>query len=203
MLNAVLERIDAEQPQALERLFAFLRIESISTDPAYAAACRAAADWLVRELTEIGFAASRRDTPGHPMVVAHGGGEGPHFLFYGHYDVQPVDPLELWAGRRSTGDRRHAAGAGDLRPRGVGRQGAGDDLPRGGAGLEGGDGADSGAADGAARGRGGEQLAIAGAIPEGERGGARARMALVCDTGMLGPECRRSPRCCAGSWARS
>ena len=96
-LNAVLDHIDADQPNALERLFALLRIESISTDPAYAGACRAAADWLVDELEAIGFEASRRDTPGHPMVVAQGGDGGPHFLFYGHYDVQPADPLELWA----------------------------------------------------------------------------------------------------------
>ena len=138
--NAVLDRIDAEQPRALERLFELLRIESISTDPAYAPACRAAADWLVHELAEIGFEASRRDTPGHPIVVGHGGGEGPHFLFYGHYDVQPVDPLELWDRPPfRAGDRRHAARAGDLRARGVRRQGAGDDLPRGGAGLEAGD----------------------------------------------------------------
>lgn len=96
-LKAVLDQIDADRPQALERLFELLRIESISTDPAYAGPCQDAADWLVRELAGIGFEASRRDTPGHPMVVAHGGeGEGPHFLFYGHYDVQPVDPVELW-----------------------------------------------------------------------------------------------------------
>ena len=95
-LDAVLNHIDTDQPNALERLFALLRIESISTDPAYAGACRAAADWLVDELEAIGFEASRRDTPGHPMVVAHGGDGGPHFLFYGHYDVQPADPLELW-----------------------------------------------------------------------------------------------------------
>ena len=96
-LDAVLKAIDAAQPEALERLFALLRIESISTDPAYAGACRAAADWLVADLAGIGFRAERRDTPGYPMVVAHGGdGAGPHLLFYGHYDVQPVDPLELW-----------------------------------------------------------------------------------------------------------
>ncbi len=95
-LDAVLEHVDADQPRALERLFDFLRIESVSTDPAYAPACRQAADWLVRELAGLGFEARRHDTPGHPMVVARGDGEGTRLLFYGHYDVQPVDPLELW-----------------------------------------------------------------------------------------------------------
>ncbi len=96
-LNAVLERIDAELPESLDRLMALLRIPSISTDPAFKGDCARAADWLVAELQSLGFEASARPTPGHPMVVAHGGeGDGRHLLFYGHYDVQPVDPLSLW-----------------------------------------------------------------------------------------------------------
>ena len=96
-LDAILARIDANQPAAQERLLALLRIPSISTDPAYDAPTEAAADWLVAELQEIGFKAEKRKTPGHPMVVARHQGPGPHILFYGHYDVQPVDPLGLWA----------------------------------------------------------------------------------------------------------
>ena len=96
-LAPVLDRIDAELPAALERLTALLRIASISTDPAHAEDCDRAADWLVADLAAMGLEASKRPTPGHPMVVAHGGPEGGrHLLFYGHYDVQPVDPLELW-----------------------------------------------------------------------------------------------------------
>jgi acetylornithine deacetylase/succinyl-diaminopimelate desuccinylase-like protein len=95
-LDAVLARIDDTLPKALDRLTDLLRIPSISTDPAFAAACDAAADWLVADLTALGFVASKRPTPGHPMVVAHSEGTGPHLLFYGHYDVQPVDPLSLW-----------------------------------------------------------------------------------------------------------
>ena len=96
-LDEVLSRIDAELDPALERLFAFLRIKSVSTDPAYAADCRAAAEWLAADLAAIGFEASVRPTPGHPMVMAHDRpAAGPSALFYGHYDVQPVDPLELW-----------------------------------------------------------------------------------------------------------
>jgi acetylornithine deacetylase/succinyl-diaminopimelate desuccinylase-like protein len=95
-LEAVLTRIDDTLPQALERLLELLRIPSISTDPAYKPDCARAADWLVEDLTALGFEASSRPTPGHPMVVAHGGNGANHLLFYGHYDVQPVDPLSLW-----------------------------------------------------------------------------------------------------------
>ncbi len=95
-LPAILDRIDAGQDRALDRLKELLRIPSISTDPAHAGDCRAAADWLVGELRGLGFAAESRPTPGHPMVVGHGGAGGRHVLFYGHYDVQPVDPLDHW-----------------------------------------------------------------------------------------------------------
>jgi acetylornithine deacetylase/succinyl-diaminopimelate desuccinylase-like protein len=96
-LDAVLARIDADLPQALERLMDLLRIPSISTDPAYTGDCARAADWLAADLRGLGFDAASRPTPGHPMVVGHGGAGGRHLLFYGHYDVQPVDPLDLWA----------------------------------------------------------------------------------------------------------
>ncbi|WP_137129624.1 dipeptidase [Rhizobium sp. FY34] len=98
-LSPVLDQADRNLQSSLDRLFELVRIPSISTDPAYKAACRTAADWLVTVLSELGFSASVRDTPGHPMVVAHHEAakpDAPHVLFYGHYDVQPVDPLELW-----------------------------------------------------------------------------------------------------------
>lgn len=96
-LAAALAEVDAGLDKSLERLFALLRIKSISTDPAYAAECRRAADWIAGELATLGFDAAARPTPGHPVVVAHGPAQpGPHVLFYAHYDVQPVDPLNLW-----------------------------------------------------------------------------------------------------------
>jgi acetylornithine deacetylase/succinyl-diaminopimelate desuccinylase-like protein len=97
-LAPVLDRIDADLPAALDRLLDLLRIPSISTDPAFKADCDRAADWLVADLAGIGFDARKCPTPGHPMVVAHrkGPAGSPHLLFYGHYDVQPVDPLALW-----------------------------------------------------------------------------------------------------------
>ena len=96
-LDAVLARIDADLPAALDRLMALLRIPSISTDSNYDADCDRAADWLVADLTSLGVEAAKRPTPGKPMVIGHAAGDGPHLMFYGHYDVQPVDPLELWA----------------------------------------------------------------------------------------------------------
>jgi len=95
-LDAVLARIDTDLPASLDRLMQLLRIPSISTDPAFKADCATAADWLVEDLRALGFDASSRPTPGHPMVVGHGGTGDKHLLFYGHYDVQPVDPLNLW-----------------------------------------------------------------------------------------------------------
>ena len=73
-----------------------LRIKSISTDPAFAGECRAAAEHLAADLHGIGFATEVRPTAGHPVVLARGEGVGPRVLFYGHYDVQPVDPLDQW-----------------------------------------------------------------------------------------------------------
>lgn len=96
-LDRVLAHVDADLDGALARLFETLRLKSISTDPAFAAECRACAEWHARDLESIGFAASLRETPGHPIVVGHlREGQGLSALFYGHYDVQPVDPLDLW-----------------------------------------------------------------------------------------------------------
>jgi acetylornithine deacetylase/succinyl-diaminopimelate desuccinylase-like protein len=97
-LPVVLAKIDAGLHQSLERLFEFLRIQSISTDPAYRDQCRSAAEYVANDLSRIGFKTSVRPTGGHPIVVGKGGpqGKAPRVLFYGHYDVQPVDPLDLW-----------------------------------------------------------------------------------------------------------
>jgi acetylornithine deacetylase/succinyl-diaminopimelate desuccinylase-like protein len=99
-VSKVLERLDRNFEAGLERLFAFLRIESISTDPAYKGECRKAANWCAAALTDAGIAASVRPTTGHPIVVGHDRPKvakgTPHVLFYGHYDVQPPDPVALW-----------------------------------------------------------------------------------------------------------
>ncbi len=101
-LPKVLDRIDADLDQSLARLFEFLRLQSISTDPAYAEQCQRAAEFVAKDLATLGLKAEVRPTSGHPVVIAKSETSpgqrngGPRVLFYGHYDVQPVDPLELW-----------------------------------------------------------------------------------------------------------
>lgn len=99
-VTPVLSHVDAHLEESLQRLMGLLRLQSISTDPAFKAECDRTADWLVDELADLGFDAAKHVTPGHPMVVAHDddndADEAMHVLFYGHYDVQPVDPLNLW-----------------------------------------------------------------------------------------------------------
>src|SRR5246127_1159928 len=101
-LQGVLDRIDADFDNSLQRLFTLLRIKSISADPAFAGDCKKAADHLANDVASLGFATDVRPTAGHPAIVAKSNGKAgrgaarPHVLFYGHYDVQPVDPLNLW-----------------------------------------------------------------------------------------------------------
>ena len=83
----------------VETFLEFLRFPSISTDPAHRADVARCADWLVAQLTRSGLKATLHPTAGHPLVVArnvHQPGRRT-VMIYGHYDVQPVDPLELWA----------------------------------------------------------------------------------------------------------
>ncbi len=100
-VQQVLERIDGGLPASLERLFELLRFPSVATDPSYHGDCKKAAAWLKNETEALGFTASLRATTGQPVVLAKYAPEGlpshaPHVLFYGHYDVQPADPIELW-----------------------------------------------------------------------------------------------------------
>ncbi len=93
----VLQWIEAHFDDSVKRLEEFLRIPSVGADPAHDADTRRAAEWLQGELRGIGIETALHDTPGHPMVVGRSEeGQGPRILYYGHYDVQPPDPLELW-----------------------------------------------------------------------------------------------------------
>ena len=98
-LEDVLGTIDANSQAALDRLFQLVRIPSISAQPAHFPDCDRAAEWLTAQLTELGFEAKTEPTAGRPMVLGAARAktrDAPHLLFYGHYDVQPADPLELW-----------------------------------------------------------------------------------------------------------
>ncbi|MEO8945379.1 MAG: dipeptidase [Gemmatimonadaceae bacterium] len=82
-----------------EELFDFLRIPSVSAQPAHDADTRAAAEWLKKSMVQAGLTASIHETPGHPVVIGEWRGAGANaatVLIYGHYDVQPAEPLNLW-----------------------------------------------------------------------------------------------------------
>jgi acetylornithine deacetylase/succinyl-diaminopimelate desuccinylase-like protein len=94
----VLARIDAEKEGYLEELKDYIRIPSISTDPEYKGDVLRAAEFLVGKMRQAGLQAEQIETAGHPLVYGEwlGAPGKPTVLFYGHYDVQPVDPIELW-----------------------------------------------------------------------------------------------------------
>jgi acetylornithine deacetylase/succinyl-diaminopimelate desuccinylase-like protein len=99
-LAASLQHAKDHQQTHLAELLDFLRIPSISTRPEHNADTRAAAEWLAQELEAAGLENVRLiPTKGHPLLYAdwlHAGDAAPTVLIYGHYDVQPIDPLELW-----------------------------------------------------------------------------------------------------------
>ena len=95
-LENKLEYIDQNDSLLLENLTDFLKIQSVSTDPIFSHHCESAANWLVSVLVNLGFEAKTHKTSGHPIVLASAGEGATHLLFYGHYDVQPADPLEEW-----------------------------------------------------------------------------------------------------------
>lgn len=98
-MEKILAHIDANIDASLDRLFELLRIPSISAQPAHREDCLKAANWARQTLEDMGFTARISETSGLPGVVAQhhaAGPDAPHVLFYGHYDVQPADPLALW-----------------------------------------------------------------------------------------------------------
>jgi acetylornithine deacetylase/succinyl-diaminopimelate desuccinylase-like protein len=99
MIEDILTHIDGNLDASLARLFELLRIPSISAQSAHGADCRRAAEWARDQLAGMGFLARLSETNGLPGVIARhheAGPDAPHVLFYGHYDVQPADPLALW-----------------------------------------------------------------------------------------------------------
>jgi acetylornithine deacetylase/succinyl-diaminopimelate desuccinylase-like protein len=97
MIDPVLQYLETHRGDAIDRLKQLLAIPSISTDRHYSDDVRRAAQWIANTLSEAGLRVEVQDTNRHPVVIAHSEPvDGPHLLFYGHYDVQPPDPLEQW-----------------------------------------------------------------------------------------------------------
>jgi acetylornithine deacetylase/succinyl-diaminopimelate desuccinylase-like protein len=98
-MKAVLDYLRSNRSRFVNELCEFLRFPSISTQPEHRSDLRACAGWLVKHCWKIGLEAELCPTAGHPVVLARAprpAGRRPHFLVYGHYDVQPPEPFELW-----------------------------------------------------------------------------------------------------------
>lgn len=97
-MERTLSVLKSEQQAAVDRLIDWLKIPSVSTDPARAGDVRQAAEFVRDELVDAGFETEMIDTPGHPAVLAEWtkADGAPTVLVYGHYDVQPPEPLDLW-----------------------------------------------------------------------------------------------------------
>ena len=98
-MEKVSNYIKENEQRFLDELIDWLKIPSISTDPEYAQDVRSAADFLADRFREAGMETVEvLPTPGHPVVYAERiiSDSLPTVLIYGHYDVQPPDPLELW-----------------------------------------------------------------------------------------------------------
>jgi len=103
----------------LEALKELVRFPSVSTDPEYAEGMAGARQWLLACLGEMGFAAKEVPTSRHPAIIAHRkvSPDAPHVVIYGHYDVQPPEPLEEWESApfeaEVRGERLYGRGAAD------------------------------------------------------------------------------------------
>lgn len=97
-MDPVKKYVQEQKDRFVKELAGFLRIPSVSAKSERREACRQAADFLLQELGRLGFSTSLHETPGHPIVTASRMDDPaqPTVLIYGHYDVQPEEPLDLW-----------------------------------------------------------------------------------------------------------
>jgi acetylornithine deacetylase/succinyl-diaminopimelate desuccinylase-like protein len=99
-MQVVLDYLKHNQTRFVAELCGYLRFASVSAQPQHKKDLRACAEWLVNHCRKIGLEAKICPTAGHPIVVAKTprvkNSSKPHFMIYGHYDVQPPEPLELW-----------------------------------------------------------------------------------------------------------
>lgn len=114
-----IEWLAEHEQHSIERMIEWLSIPSVGNNHEFDLQTRAAAQWAMEHLQDSGFEVElcetgTKETPGHPIVMAHSpaaeGYKGPHVLFYGHYDVQPADPIELWESAPFTPVRKPAEG---------------------------------------------------------------------------------------------
>lgn len=99
MLQDVLDYLDKQHDAAVNRMIDLLKIPSISTDSSFTKDVRKAASWINTHLQKAGLDSEIHETARHPIVLATNTDapkDAPHILYYGHYDVQPSDPLEKW-----------------------------------------------------------------------------------------------------------
>ncbi|MGH7448154.1 MAG: dipeptidase, partial [Longimicrobiales bacterium] len=97
--GAVAKYIDSNSGRFRDELFEFLRIPSVSARSEHKGDTRRAAEWLMRKMQDAGLETSLHETPGHPILLGEwrgAGSDAPTVLIYGHYDVQPPEPLDLW-----------------------------------------------------------------------------------------------------------
>lgn len=99
-MQVVLDYLKQNQNRFVAELCELLRFPSVSAQPQYKKNLRACAEWLVQHCRAIGLEAKLCPTAGHPIVLARTprtkNSRQPHFMVYGHYDVQPPEPLDLW-----------------------------------------------------------------------------------------------------------
>src|SRR5450759_4934243 len=104
-MKLVLDYLRRHQARFVDELCEYVRFPSVSAQPQHRADMKACAGWLVKHCSQIGLSAQLCPTAGHPIVVAKtprlaapkpGEGGKPHYVVYGHYDVQPPEPFELW-----------------------------------------------------------------------------------------------------------
>ena len=120
-MEKVLAYLREHERRFLDELCELVRFPSVSAQPQHKGDVNACAQWLTRHCAGIGLQARLCETAGHPIVIAQtpraGGARRPHFLVYGHYDVQPAEPFELWQSPpfepRLEGGALHARGASD------------------------------------------------------------------------------------------
>ena len=118
-MHAVLDYLTANQPLFLDQLCEYLRFPSVSAQPIHKPDIERCAAWAVAECKRIGLRTRLCPTPGNPVILASAPRRPgrPHYVVYGHYDVQPVDPLDLWTTPpfepRIAGDNLFARGSCD------------------------------------------------------------------------------------------